>query len=127
MPEPTTPAQFDLASRLDVAINKLGKWRTFFAGWQLGTRALSDGTARAVRDHRDLSMMLRVEVSTLAMLLIRKGVFTLEEYNEELIRQAKTLDATYERQFPGFSTSDAGLHLQLPEALETQVRLGFPP
>ena len=53
----------DLNELLNQALNRLCKWRAHFAGWQLGTRAKDDPEAQAVRDHRELSMLMRVELS----------------------------------------------------------------
>jgi hypothetical protein len=58
------------------ALNILTKWRTIFAGWQLGTRPKGDPECDAVRDHRELSMILRAEVTAFTGLLREKGVFT---------------------------------------------------
>ena len=109
------------------ALNKLAKWRKFFASWQLGTRADTDGECRAVADQRELLIILRAEVSALTELLMRKGAITHAEFEAGLEREARTLDKDYEKRFPGFSTSAAGLHLKMPEALETMRKLGFPP
>ena len=65
-------------------LNKLAKWRTLFAGWQLGTRPDSDPECQAVRDHRDLSLMARIDINALLALLIRKGVFTEQEWIDAL-------------------------------------------
>jgi hypothetical protein len=108
-------------------LNKLCKWRSVFAGWQLGTRPESDGPTKAVRDHREVTMLLRAEVSALAGLLIKKGVFTPHEFEAQLGEEAAALDAMYERKFPGFSTSLNGVEMKLPEVKATMARLGFPP
>jgi hypothetical protein len=108
-------------------LNKLCKWRKVFAGWQLGTVTDSDGAGRAVRDHREVTMLLRAEVSGLVALLVRKGVFTAEEWEKQVGEEARTLDEMYEVKFPGFSTSQDGVHMQMPQAGDTMRRLGFPP
>jgi hypothetical protein len=109
------------------ALEKLTKWRKFFASWQLGTRADSDGESRAVRNHRELSILLRVEVSALIALLTRKGVFTQEEWLAALEAEAKALDHAYEEAYPGWRSTPDGLSMKMPEALETMRKLGFPP
>ena len=40
--------------------NRLCKWRTVLTGWQLGTRAKGDPEGDAVRDHREVTLLLRV-------------------------------------------------------------------
>lgn len=112
---------------LDAALNKIAKWRKFFASWQLGTRAETDGEYKAVADQRELFILLRVEMTALTDVLLKKGIITAAEFQAALEREARTLDKDYERRFPGFSTSQSGLHMQMPQALETMRRLGFPP
>jgi hypothetical protein len=109
------------------ALEKLAKWRKFFASWQLGTRLDSDGESRAVRDHREVTILLRAELSALTGLCIRKGVFTQREFQDALEAEAKMLDHIYEERFPGWRSTPDGLHMKLPEAQETMQKLGFPP
>jgi hypothetical protein len=40
------------------ALNRLCKWRAIFAGWQLGTRAKGDPESDAVRDHREVTILI---------------------------------------------------------------------
>ena len=112
---------------LRAALEKLAKWRKFFASWQLGTREAGDGEYKAVADHRELSILMRAELSALTGLLIRKGVFTQAELGEALEREAKQLDHDYEETYPGWRSLPDGLHMKMPEALETMKDLGFPP
>lgn len=100
-------------------IERLGKWRTVFTGWQLGTRAKGDPEADAVRDHRDATMMLRAEVSAMSQLLVGKRVFTAEEYTEQVHEEARRLCRLYERKFPGFEATDDGLTIDPAIAADT--------
>lgn len=108
-------------------LNKLTKWRNFFASWQLGTRPPEDGEYKAVRDHRELTILLRAEVSALTGLLIRKGVFTAEEFTMALTAEGKLLDHDYEERYPGWRSTNSGMSMKMPEAGETMRNLGFPP
>lgn len=54
---------------LEGILNKLCKWRTILAGWQLGTRPKEDPEAQAVRDQRELLLLLRCEVTALIDIL----------------------------------------------------------
>jgi hypothetical protein len=108
-------------------LNKLCKWRTFFASWQLGTRSRREGEVQAVKHHRELSILLRVEVTALTGLLLEKGVFTEQELNEAVTAEAKRLDHGYEESYPGWRSTDEGMSMKLPEAQETMRNLGFPP
>lgn len=90
-------------------LNRLAKWRMVFAGWQLGTRLKSDPECQAVRDHREATLLLRVEVSAIARLLVEKGVFTGAEFHEALGVEAVELSAILERKFPGMKATDDGM------------------
>jgi len=90
-------------------LEKLCKWRTVFAGWQLGTRLLGDPESDAVRDHREVTMLLRAEVNALSRLLISKGVLTAEELTAQLETEAYVLDQAYEQKFPGWQSTDQGM------------------
>jgi hypothetical protein len=91
------------------ALNRLAKWRAVFAGWQLGTRASDDPECQAVRDHREVSLLLRAEVSTLLALLVKKGVFTVDEFTTALGDEADMLEADLQRRFPGIASTDEGM------------------
>jgi hypothetical protein len=91
------------------ALNILAKWRVLFTGWQLGTRLKGDPEGDAVRDHREVTILLRAESSALIGLLIRKGVFTHGEWLAALEEEANLLCADYERKFPGVTASEDGL------------------
>lgn len=112
---------------LVAALDKLTKWRKFYASWQLGTRPKDDGELKALTHHLELSILLRVEVSAVIALLISKGVFTLDEWHASLEAEAKALDHAYEETYPGWRSTPAGLSMKMPEALETMRKLGFPP
>ena len=109
------------------ALNRLAKWRTIFAGWQLGTRAIGDPESDAVRDHREVTILLRAEMNALTGLLIEKGVFAAGEWTEALGREADLLSSDYERKFPGFQATDAGISMAVPGAAETMRKMNFKP
>lgn len=91
------------------ALENLAKWRTLFAGWQLGTRPLGDPECDAVRDHREATLMLRVESSALIGLLIERGVITQDEWLAALEREALRYNGDLERRFPGVRATTDGL------------------
>ena len=93
-------------------IERLGKWRTVFAGWQLGTRAKGDPECDAVRDHREVTMMLRAEVNALTGILAEKGIFTAEDFTNRMHDECRYLCNEYERRFPGCKATDYGLELK---------------
>lgn len=112
--------------RADAALNRLCKWRTFFAGWQLGTQLDSHGPTRAVRNEVDARLILRAEVSALSALLVEKGVFTVDELNEAVAREADFLAEALAKRYDGFEATDEGLKVDAERAVRTMRALGFP-
>jgi hypothetical protein len=98
------------------ALNRLAKWRSVFAGWQLGTRPRGDPEAEAVRDHREVTILLRAEVNALAALLIEHGAFSLEDWDKQLALEAAALERAYEKKFPGAHADDDGMHFDMARA-----------
>jgi hypothetical protein len=95
------------------ALNRLAKWRGHFAGWQLGTRPKGDPECDAVRDHREVTILLRAEQSAMAGLLLRKGVITETEWRTALEREANDLARDYSAKWPVVGRGDAGLAYDL--------------
>lgn len=92
-------------------IQVLGKWRMLLAGWQLGTRPDTDPECQAVRDHRELTMILRAELTALMSLLIDRGVFDQEEWTVAVGNAAAALSSDYERRWPGVTANEIGLNI----------------
>jgi hypothetical protein len=101
-------------------LDKLVKWRSLLAGWQLGTRSDQDPECRAVRDHREVTLLLRAEVSALTGLLVKKNIISGQEWLDALYEEAMLLDQDMEKRFPGASTSELGLHFDLTRNAEIQ-------
>ena len=99
----------NLAERYTAAMNKIAKWRLAFAGWQLGTRAKGDPESDAVRDHREATILQRVEVNAIINLLVDKGVITVEELQKAAIEEADLLEQSYQKNFPGMQATDIGM------------------
>lgn len=100
-------------------LERLCKWRVLLTGWQLGTRPKGDPECDAVRDHRELTLILRAEVSALTSLLIAKGVITAAEMSNQVEVEARHLCKSLADKFPGIVATDEGLVLSLPAAAET--------
>lgn len=113
--------------RMMFALNKLTKWRSVFAGWQLGTRSDTDAESRAVRDHREITMILRAEGSAVLGLLIEKGVITLEELQTAIADEAEIMDKGLEDRFRGFKSSPAGMEMDLAVIQEHGTMDGWRP
>lgn len=101
----------------DDALQRLTKWRTILTGWQLGTRAKGDPEADAVRDHRELTLLLRAEVTALTRILIEKDIVSLDDFRRILAEEAEHLNAAHERRFPGVKATVTGLDIDLSKAL----------
>jgi hypothetical protein len=105
-----------LETKLISALNRLCKWRSIFCGWQLGTRVKDDPEAQAVRDHREVTMLLRAEFNAMLILLVDKKVFTTEEFQAQLIEEAEFLSKQYEEKFPGCVPVDDGMKIDPQKA-----------
>ncbi len=109
MPEADVPNLLTMQARQ--ALNRVAKWRTLLTGWQLGTRPKGDPEGDAVRDHRELSLLLRVEVNAAVSLLLAKGIITEDDWARALIREADAYEAALEKRWPGVRATDAGLSM----------------
>lgn len=105
-------------------INILAKWRSLFAAWQLGTRSATDPESQAVRDHREATLMLRVEVAALTGLLIEKGVFSAEEFTIQVGDEAAAYNSMLEARFPGVTATLEGLVYDASRVAEIQSWMG---
>jgi hypothetical protein len=109
------------------ALNRLTKWRSVFASWQLGTRSDTDPECRAVKDHRELTILLRAEVSVLTGLLLKKGVFSEEEFEVALENEADELSADYSKRFPGMEATEHGIAYDIAKLREHGTMDGWLP
>ena len=99
----------DQQARTMRALNILAKWRALFVGWQLGTRPKGAPEGDAVRDHREVTILLRCEQSAIIGLLMAKGVITHDEWLAALEREAEQLSSDYAGRFPGVAATEDGL------------------
>jgi hypothetical protein len=104
---------------IEQAFNKLAKWRSVLTGWQLGSRSKNDPEAMAVRDHREVSIFLRAEVNAITAILLKKGIVTQEELEKQMVEEAIHLDLMFERKFPGFTSTDTGMIMSMPDVANT--------
>lgn len=97
-------------------LNKLAKWRLILCGWQLGTRSNDDPEAQAVRDQRELLLIMRAELNTITRLLIEKKVFSNIEHDHALAEEADLLSNDMEQRFPGAEATDVGIKIDAARA-----------
>jgi hypothetical protein len=109
------------------ALQRLCKWRSFYAGWQLGSRPKGDPESDAVRDAVDARLVMRVELNAMGALLIQKGVFTLEEWHRAVEVEAKAMNRALEERYPGVRATDEGIEITNPEGADTIRRMNFKP
>lgn len=100
-----------LARDMHAALERVAKWRSTFAGWQLGTRLKGDPECDAVRDHREATIMLRVEASAITRLLIEKGLLSQAEVQQAFLDEAEALDLELSRRFPGLRSVENGIEI----------------
>lgn len=112
---------------LDAKLNRLTKWRGWFAGWQLGTRPKGDPESDAVRDHREATILLRAELTALTGLLMRKGLITSKEFTQALAEEADALSEGYARRFPGVRATDEGITMDPVVMREHGTMKGWKP
>jgi hypothetical protein len=93
------------------AMNRLAKWRSVFAGWQVGTRPKGDPECDAIRDHREATLLLRMEASAVVGLLLTKGLITQEELQQAFLEESDRLDLALAAKFPGFRAVDDGIEI----------------
>jgi len=111
-------------------LERLVKWRVVFAGWQLGTRYnrdKEDPEAQAVRDHREVTMIMRAEISALVALLVEKGVITEEEFDAALAAEAEQLSEDFSKRFPGMRATDIGITVDIAEMEKHGTMRGWLP
>jgi hypothetical protein len=114
------------ADLYDAAIQKLCKWRTVFTGWQLGTRVKGDPEGDAVRNHRELTIIMRAELTALTRLCIERGAFTAEDFRRTLAEEAEFLSKAYEEKFPGFRATEFGIEI-FDTKIAAQTTRGWKP
>src|SRR5258708_35491911 len=88
------------AIKANEAMNLVAKWRSFFTGWQLGTRLKGGPQSDALRETHEARILLRVEVTALAGLLIKKGIFYAFEWELQLTRETETLEILLLKHYP---------------------------
>ncbi len=109
----------NLSDKFRRASQRLAKWRSVFAGWQLGTRDEDDPECLAVRDHRETTILLRAELNAVIGLLVKKSVITGSEWLDALAAECELLNKDFESRFPGIHTTEYGVVFDMPEAAET--------
>jgi hypothetical protein len=114
--------------RMSDALNLLCKWRTVLAGWHGGTASLSQPGVSALRDEADHRLVMRAEVNALTGLLVAKGVFTIDEFQDAITKEAITAEVDLQRRFPGFKATTIGIDIyDIDLANRTMAKNNFPP
>lgn len=119
-------AHRDLFRRVRANGNRLSKWRSFFASWQVGTRPDTDGETRAIKHHREATILLRAELNALVGMMLEKNNMTEMEWLTRLADEYEMLEKDYETAFPGYKATEDGMDIDIAKASETMKRLNFP-
>jgi hypothetical protein len=98
------------------ALQRLAKWRQIFASWQLGTRPSDDPEVQAVRDQREILLLLRAEVNALTVIMLRRRMMTQPEFEAALDIEAEHLMRALEKRFPGATAELDGMHVDMQQA-----------
>lgn len=101
------------------ALNIVTKWRSIFTGWQLGTRAKGDPEGDAVSDHRELTILMRIELNALLRVLLEKEIVTQDEWNAILEEEAYDYSKRLEGKFAGFRATFEGMQMDVAVAAKT--------
>lgn len=109
------------------ALHRLTRWRTVFAGWQLGTRTDTDPEAQAVRDHVESRLIVRAELTALVRLSIEAGRFTQEQYENAVAVEADLLCEALADRFPGFWVDQDAGHLMIDPKIAAETSKGWRP
>lgn len=97
------------ADLMYAALNRLAKWRTLLTGWQLGTRPKGDPECDAVRDQRELLLLLRCELTALTRCLLEADLIDGDSYAHVVAEEADLLSMAHEARFPGVRATDQGM------------------
>lgn len=110
-----------LKRALSASLNRLTKWRSVLASWQLGTRSTDDPECRAVKEHREATILLRAELNAVIFLLLNKKIISDEDYDAALLGAADRLNADYQAFFPGFKATETGMDMNMAIARDTMA------
>lgn len=101
------------------ALERLGKWRRFFAMWHSAFEPIPDAEMAHMEDLRELVILLRAEVNVLTGMLIERDVIVPAQFAAALEHEADMLAMQFEVRFPGITADDTGLTLTNPAAALT--------
>lgn len=121
-----TQSSAGIAQAYNQATQRLCKWRSVFIGWMLGTVPEGTPGLKAHKDRVDAQLMHRVEINALTALLIKKGVFSTEEFMAQIVEECGYKQRELEELFPGYKATDIGISVEPATAAETCRRMGFP-
>jgi len=116
-----------LTDKMLDALNRVCKWRRVFTGKMIGSGAEDDPLIVGVNDLQEARIIMRVELTTLTGLLLRKGVFNGDELNEAMAEEADLLNADYAKRFPGFKATHDGVDMDVDLARKTMKEQPWAP
>jgi len=90
----------DRSEAIFAAFSRLRQFARYTVGRVTGTCPPSRGSYRQMLDLAESRHIHRVELNALTGLLIRKGVFTQAEFDQQLEDEALHYEAAVQKQFP---------------------------
>jgi hypothetical protein len=107
------------------ALNRLNHWGMLLAGRLGGTLQSQDPRSKGYRDLFQKYLILRAEANAITAVLLKAGITTREDFTKLITEEAVHLDQTYEKQYPGVRTTDAGLDFYDLPKVQTWMK-GWP-
>lgn len=96
--------------RYQASLNRVAKWRNILSGRIWGTQAKTP-EAKGRADLFEKLIILRAEVSAMNALLVKNGVYTIDQYMEQIIEECDHIDMTYAASFPGIRATEHGIEI----------------
>lgn len=92
---------------------RLRQYARYSLGRILGTVPITSGRYKYHIDHQERSLFMRADLNALTGLLVKKGVFTEQEWNEAWTKEAEQYCEDLARQWPEIQVAHNGRSFQL--------------
>ena len=110
-------------------LSKLRQYARFSVGRITGTTTAESGAYKQLLTAEEARLFHRVDINALTGLLIKKGVFTEEEWTDALIEEAKLKDKELAEEWPDITVASDGRSytINLAKFQERCAREHWPP
>lgn len=110
---------------VELAVNRLCRFKMVLARWQLGNRENGDQEFEAVCDTRSLLLILRAEVNALLSVLVDTRIIKHTDFDKALEATANRDNTNLSLRFPGYYGTDEGLAVDVRIAEATDKKYGL--